>query len=1175
MFDFIQNFFATDDFMPHGMCYLWRPDMVALHVVSDAMIAIAYFTIPVFLYTFARKKKGVAHIYVFHLFAAFIMLCGLTHVMGIWVLWNPDYGTQGLLKLMTGVVSVVTAILVWVLLPTLLKLPTTAELEEANSRLDIFRRVLDAAQIGVLINKTRRLGGEIIFVNPAYADMVGYSEEELIGQHIDKFTEQVFYLEGLDPLLDGIANGERASSIVTTCPRGGEQFQNEISMAPVTGADGAFTHWVSFNSDVTERIEREDTLAENEELFRAAFETTPQGIALLTIEGKWIRVNQALCNMLGYTEEELQETDFQSLTHPADLDSDMREVRRLLKGEIDSYEMEKRYICKDRSIVPALLSVGLARDRAGNPLRFVSQVFDLRELKKAEREVQQAKRLYEAIERNTDIAIFVEDMTGMFGVFEELRANGVTDILEEIRNDPVTAKAIGHGIVLQDCNDAGLKLLGAKTTEEVFEFGFFKRPETQRSVGPMLKALFEMQETARGEATFKTIDGREISCVYSLPVPRSLEEASYVPLLVVEVSELRKAQAAEAASKAKSEFLATMSHEIRSPLNAILGNIELVGMRNLDTETDNLVREASMASKSLLALIGNILDFSKIEAGALTMEARPMNPVNPLHETVEICMVQARSKNVGLSYAIAADLPRNGIGDESRLRQILINLIGNAIKFTDNGGVFTSISVDEWRDDTCVMRFDVIDSGVGFNEDSSGRLFQPFAQNRADEGAMREGTGLGLTIARTLVERVGGEISCAAIPGKGAHFWFTWPLPKAEPPQNAKSANLKGLLVDVVTHPNANAVISYFESRQATVRVTEPDGSADDETLPDIRVGFAMRGETLPDIPADMIHSTIGIAVLEEISANEIRSALAKGYAYPCNPSKLEAILDRNLPRLIEFEAQGGHGKKASGTASRVTDALNGKHLLVLEDRPANQMVIRRQLTSLGISCTIADNGESGLSVLASGEKFDAVLCDCSMPVMDGFAFTEELRRREKEDTAPRLAVIALTANAFREDVERCMAAGMDDFISKPVSRDNLAATLARWTEKKPSENSRDAAVRKVDDAIDLAAISELLGDDDPEGIAMILQQLKESAPKSLNDVADAAASGDGAGLVKATHAAKGEALNCGAPKLADLYLALEQDAKRGNVGNIDKRLAEIRAEVGRVVAAADTHVAS
>ncbi len=1173
MFDFIQRFFSNEDFMPHGMCFLWQPEMVALHVVSDAIIAIAYFTIPVFLYTFARKKKGVAHIYVFHLFAAFILLCGITHLMGIWVLWNPDYGLQGVLKLVTGLVSVVTAALVWVLLPTLLKLPTTGELEEANAKLDIFRRVLDAAQIGVLINKTRKLGGDIVYVNPAYAGMVGYTQEELIGENIDTFTDQVFYRDGLDPLHEGIKHGKRAYSIVDTSPRGKERFQNEISMAPVAGDDGELTHWVSFNVDVTERIRREDTLAENEELFRAAFETTPQGIALLTTDGEWIRVNNALCSMLGYTEAELQQTDFQSVTHPEDLESDLAEVRRLLNGDIGSYQMEKRYIHKDGTIVPALLSVGLARDRAGRPLRFVSQVFDLRELKQAERAGQQGKRLYEAIERNTDIAMFVEDMSGMYTYFEELRQNGVKDVLKAIRKNPDIGEKVGEGIVLQECNEAGLKLLGAKSLDEVFEFGFFKRPETQRSVGPMIAALFEQQMTARGEATFKTIDGREISCVYSLPVPHSIEEASYVPLLVVEVSELRKAQQAEAASKAKSDFLATMSHEIRSPLNAILGNIEMMGLNDLDPESGTLLKEASMASKSLLALIGNILDFSKIEAGELNIENRPMAALAPLREAVEISMVQARDKNISLSYSTSADIPADGIGDESRLRQILINLIGNAIKFTDQGGVFASASVEEWRGDDCVVRFDVIDSGVGFNEDSSGRLFQPFTQDRTGPTIVREGTGLGLTIARTIVERVGGKIGCTARPGEGAHFWFTWPVRSASRPKKPARADLKGVLVNVVSHPAAEKAIAYFESRQATVNVIASNDKGISEKLPDIRVGVALTGEDLPAIPDDIRHSVVSVGVIGGVDAPFIRRGLRDGYGYPCSLEKLEEVLDASLPRLIAFEDTGGAPPQQVSSSRKVPE-LKGKHILVLEDRPANQMVIRRQLTSLGLSCTIAEHGEAGLSILESGEEFAAILCDCSMPVMDGFAFTEELRRREQESRRNRIAVIALTANAFREDVERCMAAGMDDFISKPVSRDNLGATLLKWVANGNTSAPADHAPADGNSgAIDFAAIKELIGDDDDEGLAMVVGQLAQSAPASLTAISDAAAAGDATALVKATHAAKGEALNCGATELSSMYESLEQDAKRGNVGNLDQRLATIKAEVARVVAAANAYL--
>lgn len=1177
MFDFIQRFFSTDDFMPHGMCYLWRPDMIALHVMSDALIAIAYFTIPVFLYTFARKKAGTGHIWVLHLFAAFILLCGVTHVAGIWVLWNPDYGLQGIIKLATALVSVTAAVLVWKLMPTLMSIPMVGELEESNKQLNIFKRALDSAQIGVMVNKVRKLGGDIIYCNPAYANMMGFSRAEIIGSNIDDFTDQVFYLDGLEPLQEGIANGRKATSVITACPKGKATFQDDISMAPVADEDGLNTHWVSFNTDVTERMARQDAMRENEELFRAAFESTPQGIALLTTEGAWIKVNQALCDMLGYREDELQELDFQTITHPDDLETDLKEVRRLLRGDITSYQIEKRYIRKDGTLFPALLSVGLARDARGNPLRFVSQIFDLSDIKKAERAVKQGERLLEALQRNADIAIFIEDMSGLYAQFEQLRKQGVTDLMAHLAQNPDVATELGNGIVLQDLNDAGLKLLGAKDIQEVREFGFFKRPSTRPAVAGMLEAMFEKRETARGDVIFEAIGGREINAVYSLPSPQTVEDAAYVPLIVVEVSELRKAQKAEAASHAKSGFLATMSHEIRSPLNAIIGNIELIGQRDLDSETGSLVQEATLASKSLLALVGNILDFSKIEAGALTMEESTIDTTAALAEAVDISMSQARQKNISLVYTIGPDIPAECVSDPVRLRQILLNLVGNAVKFTDEGGVWASVSAEKWEGDTCVLRFDVFDSGIGFSDEVRATLFNPFAQDKSESNIGREGTGLGLTIAKTLVERVGGEIGCASTPSKGAHFWFTWPVKSTTPPKPIVQADLNGVIVDIVNEIEAKHIVTMLEDRGASVRTMSAAEAASDGSLPDIHIAVYGTEQKVRPLPMDVLRSTVAISLMKNTGRGDTWQALKNGYMFTGDLDHFEDLIDGSIPRLMRYDAEHESGRELEdATQNTNLEALKGKHILVLEDRPANQLVIRRQLAALGLSCTIAEHGKTGLSVLQSDEHFDAILCDCAMPVMDGFAFTQELRRRETAAGRAPMPIIALTANAFREDVERCMESGMDDFVSKPVSLHSLAMTLSRWTLDNDGAESRrsDTLVKTpASAAIAFSDIAELLGTDDKEEVGEIVTQLVKSAPQSFEAVKQAADAGDGKSLVTAAHSAKGEANSCGASALGELYLALETDAKLGALGNLDQRLAAIDAEVKRVIKAARAYL--
>jgi signal transduction histidine kinase/CheY-like chemotaxis protein/HPt (histidine-containing phosphotransfer) domain-containing protein len=645
--------------------------------------------------------------------------------------------------------------------------------------------------------------------------------------------------------------------------------------------------------------------------------------------------------------------------------------------------------------------------------------------------------------------------------------------------------------------------------------------------------------------------------------------------------------AAESASIAKSTFLASMSHEIRTPLNGVIGNLELLGQTKFDDEQSELIESADNAAKALLALIGNILDFSKIEAGKLTVEFGDVNPSAIAEEAVNVLQSRARQKHIFITTAFDPEVPLFVRGDGPRLRQILLNLIGNAVKFTDEGGVQVRLLVQGNDRDTCDLRFEVNDSGPGFDQGLASRLFQPFSQD-SNSARAAEGTGLGLSICRSLVETFGGSIGCEGVRGEGATFWFTLPmkvLKEADPVPKPDLAGRTFLFTGTVTG-GGKWLGDYCRARGGTVR-SLPDVPAVLSMLQQVRVENSgidavviASSETNGNIQATLreLRKMHIVPILHgsDDSPHSQRLALRTGFAGiiraddPRQPVRNEQFVDRNIKFLM------GHAPfymrrtaQQEAIAEAFLPILKGKRVLVLEDRLVNQMVIQKQLKKFDVDCTLVSNGIKGLKALENAH-FDLILCDCSMPEMDGYEFTRRLRQREQQNGAhPRIPVIALTANAFREDAEKCLESGMDDFASKPVTMERMATVLAKWlqTIEAPTAGSGEALAAKCDEAatIDLSGLAEIMGSTDEQMLTDILGEFLPAAKDSATIVRDAISRNDFSEIKAVAHGAKGEARSACATALAKLYANIEAHAKSGDAAELSVLIEKVEEEVGRV----------
>ena len=670
---------------------------------------------------------------------------------------------------------------------------------------------------------------------------------------------------------------------------------------------------------------------------------------------------------------------------------------------------------------------------------------DLTERSKTQRENVESRRMFEDLFDNSDAAIIDYDFSALFRLVQRLKREGVINLKSYLMGSgELLLKLIGV-VSVNNANAAALRMMGVSSMEELVK--------QSTSIVEVAEAMLEGSERIRG-SEYLTSGGKLMPVVYSLRIPKTEEQARRVMIVIIDLSDIRLAEAARQASVAKSEFLSSMSHEIRTPLNGVIGNLELLALTSLDNEQFELVDDADKAAKALLGLIGNILDFSKIEAGKLTIEMGDINPAALVEEAVDVLQSRGRQKDIFVTATFGPNVPSLVRGDAIRVRQILLNLIGNAVKFTERGGVEVTLTVSSAHHEKCELRFDVHDSGHGFDKTHAALLFKPFVQSRK-RGDEAEGTGLGLSICKSLVEIFGGAIDCQGVPGMGASFWFTLPVTVVVPAPPVARPDLSELRVMVIGRCDntTKPLEDYFAQRGAAV-VTEslPTAlafAADKCKDNALRVDVAVLVSDGSDIDASettrQLRNLHIVPLLYGVGRSP-STRLRQGFAAVIPLDASSDYIDRNIRLLV------GHAKsreriagQQESVASAYGPTLVGKRVLVLEDRLLNQTVIQKQLRKLGVDCALVDNGVKGLEML-DRQRFDLILCDCSMPVMNGYEFTQALRLREStQPVARHIPVIALTANAFREDVDRCLISGMDDFISKPVTIDRLAATMFRW----------------------------------------------------------------------------------------------------------------------------------
>ena len=969
----------------------------------------------------------------------------------------------------------------------------------------------------------------------------GWSRREALGMAsgllVPLRNRQLYESELRD--LVGTAGRAVRRRAITAIHKDSHEFKVEIAIAAIDGPDG--TTVVAQARDITEVQRAAARVQEAEQSTLDLINRLEDGYFELDLKGVYVRVNNAYCRITGREASELIGVNYREIIGDAERAKATYDAFRHVyeTGEpLRAFE----YVFTDRHGTKRFVedSVSLKSDAAGQPAGFIGIRRDCTDRKRA------AEHLLQSEERYRQVLETIED--GYFEVDWDGRYRFV--------------------------NDAFCRITGYSAGELVGQsYKKFFDPATIQVLFDVYNIVYRTGEPCRAlEYALVAKDGTRKYVEESVSLKRG---ASGAPERFMGIrrdttarkhaeQEIAKAkEAAEAASKAKGEFLANMSHEIRTPMNGIIGMTELVLGTDLTPYQAECLATVKTSAVSLLTILNDILDFSKIESRKLALEAIPFSLVDLVNDTLKPMAVRAHQKGIELAADIAAEVPEGVVGDPMRLKQVLTNLIGNAVKFTERGHVLLRVQKDPGRVGRTVLRFLVSDTGLGIDSDKHAAIFEAFSQ--ADGSTTRRfgGTGLGLAISSTLVRLMGGEIALHSSPGEGSTFQFAVPFDEAAVPvanaanaanaAHASTPRLVGMRVLIVDDNAVNRQILETQlTRWRMKPVVVPGGQAALDALAAAArdrnpFGLVLLDAQMPDLDGFDVAAEIGKR--PELAGSTIMmlsSSGEYGNASRCRELGISAYLTKPVKQSDLFDAmcrlvEGSMPAQADVAAPPPLPAATAARrlrILLAEDNVVNQRVAVGLLTRRGHQVTVANNGLEALAALER-QSFDVVLMDVQMPEMGGFEASAAIRSRERE-TGGHLRIVAMTAHAMSGDRERCLAAGMDGYLPKPIDPPLLFATI--------EEEERAAAAPQ---AIDRLALLARLGGDE-ELMRDVVRLFLEDCPGRLVRIRAAIDGRDAPRLKAEAHALKGAAANMSASVVVDAARALEQMGADNDFGTVE-----------------------
>jgi len=1010
--------------------------------------------------------------------------------------------------------------------------------------------------------------GIIRAVNPAFCKLVGLAATELEGR---PFTVIYAATENHEQMLAKYRQRYAARNIDSHLERqltfrDGQTADIELSNSLVDlGKTDPLV--LTIYHDITRRKRMEKALRDSELLYHSLVENLPQNIFRKDQQERFTFGNSRFCQTLGRSLEEIVgRTDFDFF--PPDLaakyqrdDQRIMETRQIFEGveALQAPDHGKVYV----QVVKTPLF-----DVHGNVSGVQGIFWDVTERKKTEEQLAFERELLRALLDNAPDRIFFKDTESRF-----LR-----------------------------CSLAMAQRLGLKDPDEVigktdFDFHpedrareFFADEQTLLLTGQPLINKIEQQTDTGG--------GRIWASVTKVPTRNRSGAITGLIGISRDITALKHAEAELAlardaaleSARLKSEFLATVSHEIRTPMNAIIGMTGILLETELTEEQKDFALTVQTSADALLSIINDILDFSKIEAGRLTFEHIDFDLRDVVEGVMELQAHRAQTKGIELVSHIPTDVMTRLRGDPGRIRQVLVNLVGNSVKFTERGEVIVEVSRQSETAAQVTLLCEVRDTGIGIAPEAQGKIFQAFTQ--ADGSTTRKygGTGLGLSISKQLVELMSGEVGVRSEPAKGSTFWFTMKLEKQPDRTTATSVeaeNLMGCRVLIVDDNATNRKILQYQT--AAWRMSHGSAASGEEALQMLRDAAAagkpfelvildmqmpeMDGLMLAQlIKADPVIAATRLVMLTSLGHRLEPEVLRTAGITVClfKPIKqsrlfdcLSTVMAGEIPAMLPGPGNLVGGIRAARSETVVPENLR---LLLAEDNSVNRKVALLQLKKLGYGAAVAADGVEVLEALER-VPYDVILMDCQMPRLDGYATAREIRRREQAvwQSRPPVHIIAMTANALQGDREQCLAAGMNDYMGKPVQVPELAAALSRAGESLPiraeAAPAADAPLPVTLHPGIIASLRELREPGQPDPVSELIDLFLEDAPVRLKKMEHGLGQSDAPAVYSGAHSLKGSANNLGALRLGALCAKMERQARAQDLTDGTEMLAGIRAE--------------
>ncbi|BAY23139.1 multi-sensor hybrid histidine kinase [Calothrix sp. NIES-2100] len=900
-------------------------------------------------------------------------------------------------------------------------------------------------------------------------------------------------------------------------------------------------------------------LTESEQRWQLALRGNSDGIWDWNVKTNEVFFSTRWKEMLGYAEQEISHhvEEWSKRVHPDDLAWVTQLIQDHFAKKTPFYISEHRMLCKDGTYKWILDRGQALWDEAGNPVRMAGSHTDITERKRVEESLERERRQLQEIITSAPVAMAMFDTEMRYLAYSN---KWLTD----------------YGIQEQSIIN--------RSHYEVF-------PDIPEHWKAIHQLALQGEAISNPEDVFYRENGSKIYLRWAIhPWLNHNDQVGGIIMVTDVINELVEArEAAVEASQFKSRFLANMSHEIRTPMNAVLGMTGLLLETTLNSEQRDFVETIRISGDALLSLINEILDLSKLEAGEMMLEILEFDLSTCFEEVLDLLAPQAHNKGLEIAALIYRNVPTQLLGDASRLRQILVNLISNAIKFSSSGEVVVRAELRTHSSTTATIRFTVTDTGVGIAPEDQGKLFTPFIQVDASTTRKYGGTGLGLAICKQLVTLMGGEIGVESQIGEGSKFWFEMTFAKQQKPNSVirDRGVLNNRRLLVVDDNATNRKIIYHQATRWGMRVDTADCAAAgiialeqaceqkqpydialiDMQMPDtdgITLGTQIKANSaIANIPLIMLTSSN--------LRDEVQQAQQIGFAaYLVKPVKPSRLLDTIMTNL-ETQPKPDNSDALSVTnfskCPRITQTNNSDksplRIILAEDNLVNQKVALKQLQSLGYSADVAANGQEVLQLLAT-IPYDLILMDCQMPILDGLDTTKEIHRWQESAFASRRrpVVVAMTANAMKEDKQMCLDAGMDDYLSKPVIKEKLAAVLKHWE----SEILKTQAAKPTTTDNDLPNLAinweylHQLSENNPEFEFELLQIFVEDSKFHLELTKAAIDNNDFQRVAQEAHHLKGASANVGATTMQQAAEQLEQLAhqqERRGTAKLINELAE------------------